>query len=299
MLWLFTEDQIRRNDIDTLKRWLRPKLGGYVVAIKDVALNNRFYRGVPWPERPRVLADVSYPPEQFARLNRASRDRQPMFYASLGAPPVFFELRATAGQRIALSEWGLTEPIWMHNLGFHEASLRRLGGSRVPARPQLSDTIPRETKQNEKTRRLLSVAFTADTSGDREYRYKLSVAINELLFDKAEPLLFRPGGPRSDRVAGTAYPAMQMKGSADNIAIWPEFVDSCLAIRSVRYVVVERAEADRSYTVLNLAIAHHFSRGEIAWQATDGPEEDRRSHIEYVDGQWISSDGRGRIYDVH
>lgn len=297
MLWLFTDDQIRRNDIDTLKRWLRPKLGGYVVAIKDLALNNRFYRGVPWPNRPRVVADVSYPPERFARLNRASREGQPMFYASLGAPPVFFELRATPGQRIALSEWELIEPIWMHNLGFHEASLKRLGGSRVPARPQLSEPIPRETKQNEKMKRLLSLAFTADTSGDREYRYKLSVAINELLFDKAEPLPLRSGGPRSDRVAGTAYPAMQMKGSADNIAIWPEFVDSCLAIRSVRYVVVERAEVDRFYTVLNLAIAHHFSGGEITWQATDGPEEDRRGHIEYVDGQWISRDGRGRIYD--
>jgi hypothetical protein len=296
---ILTDDKIRRHDIDTLKRWLRPKLGGYVAAIKDLALNNRFYRGVPWLDRPRFLADVSYPPERFARLNRASREGQPMFYASLGAPPVFFELRAVAGQRIALSEWGVIEPIWMHNLGFHEASLKRLGRLRAPARPQLSALIPRETKQNERLRRLLSLAFTADTSGNREYRYKLSVAINELLFDKAEPLPFRPGGPRSDRVAGTAYPAMQMKGAADNIAIWPEFVDSCLSIRSVRYVVIERADADRSYTVLNLAISHNFAGGKIAWESTDGPEEDRRSHIEYVDGQWISRDGRGRIYDVH
>src|ERR1700688_2074200 len=172
MLWLFTDDQVRKNDIDTLKRWLRPKLGGYTVAIKDMTITNRLYRGVPWPDRPRLFADVSYPPVPFAGMNRASRKGQPMFYASLGGPPVFFELRAAAGQRIALSEWAVAEPIWMHNLGFHEVALRRLGGSRAQARPQLMQPVPRETKQNENLRRLLSVAFTADTSGNREYRYK-------------------------------------------------------------------------------------------------------------------------------
>ena len=148
-------------------------------------------------------------------------------------------------------------------------------------------------------RRLFSLAFTADTSGDREYRYKLSVAINEWLFDKAEPLPLRPGGPKFDRAAGTAYPAMQMKGVADNVAIWPEFVDSCLRIKSIRYVEIERAEEGRSYTVLNLAIAHRFEEGAIVWRETDGPEEDRRSHIEFANGQWLSRDGRGRIYDIH
>lgn len=299
MLWLFTDEQVRKNDIDTLKRWLRPKLDGYAVAIKDMTATNRLYRGVPWPERPRLVSDASYPPTRFARLNRASRDGQPMFYASLGVPPVFFELRAVAGQRVALSEWEVAEAVWMHNLGFHEAALRRLGGAAAPVRPQLTQPIPRETKQNAKMRRLLSLAFTADTSGDREYRYKLSVAINEWLFHKAEPLPLRPGGPKFDRVAGTAYPAMQMKGVADNVAIWPEFVDSCLRIKTIRYVEIERVEEGRSYTVLNLAIAHRFEEGKIVWQDTDGPEEDRRSHIEFANGQWFSRDGRGRIYDIH
>jgi hypothetical protein len=299
MITLFTDDQVRKNDIDTLKRWLRPKLDGYAVAIKEMPKTNKLYRGVPWPKRPHFATEVSYPPLQFARLNRASGERQPMFYASLGGPPVFFELHAAAGDRIALSEWNLTEPIWMHHLGFDEAALRRLGGLRAPARPQLIQPIPWETKENAKLRRLLSLAFTKDTSGGREYRYKLSVAINELLFDKAEPVPLRTSGPRFDRVAGTAYPAMQMKGAADNVAIWPEFVDSCLSISSVRYLEIERVEEGRSYTVLNLASAHQFAHGVIVWQDTGGSEEDRRSYIEYTNGQWISRDGRGRIYDVH
>ena len=86
MFTLFTDDQIRRNNIDTLKRWLRPKLGGYTVAIKNITTDNVLYRGVPWPERPRRVTDLSYPPVAFARLNRANRAGQPMFYASRGAP---------------------------------------------------------------------------------------------------------------------------------------------------------------------------------------------------------------------
>lgn len=169
MFWLFTDEQVRKNDTDTLKRWLRPKLDGYGVAIRDMTVANRLYRGVPWPERPRLVSEVSYPPARFARLNRASREGQPMFYASLGGPPVFFELRASAGQQIALSEWGVAEPLWMHNLGFHAAALMRLGGATAPARPKLTQPIFQETKVNEKMRRLFSLAFTVDASAAREY----------------------------------------------------------------------------------------------------------------------------------
>ncbi|MGC1359340.1 MAG: hypothetical protein WA851_26790 [Xanthobacteraceae bacterium] len=142
MLRLFTDNQVRRTDIDTLKRWLRPKLGGYTVAIKDLRLNNEFYRGVPWGERPNNVTDVSYPPANRAKLNRASRDGQPMFYASRGALPVFFELRAKAGDCIALSEWAVVEPMWMHNLGFHQDALQRLSGPSTPLRPPFLQPIP-------------------------------------------------------------------------------------------------------------------------------------------------------------
>jgi hypothetical protein len=120
-----------------------------------------------------------------------------------------------------------------------------------------------------------------------------------LLFDRAEPLPVRPGGPRFDRVSGTVYPAMQMKGAADNVAVWQEFVDSCLRLKTARYVEIERAEEGKAYTVLNLSIAHEFADGKIAWEDTSGPEEDRRSHIEYINEQWISRDGWGKIYDRH
>jgi len=149
-----TDERIKRRDIDTLKRFLRPKLDDYGVAIKDVRAGNRFYRGVRWQECPQTVKQLGCPPAQNASLGRANRPGCRMFYASLAGPAVPFELKAKPGDRIALSEWELHEPLWMHNLGYHEAALNRLGQGRIVVRPQLSNLIPNESTANKCMRRL-------------------------------------------------------------------------------------------------------------------------------------------------
>ncbi|MBN9597110.1 MAG: hypothetical protein J0G36_17370 [Afipia sp.] len=269
------------------------------MAIKDLGLDNVFYRGVPWLDRPTQLRDLSYPPPEFAKLNRASREGQSMFYASRGALPVFFEIRAAKGQRIALSRWSMTETVWMHHLGFHPEALRRLGAKPLALRDALSNPFPIETSRNEQLRKRLSLAFTNDTLG-REYRYKLSVAINELLFDKASPIPLVPNGPKSEYVSGTVYPAMQMRGAADNVAIWPAAADQCLTLDWVRYVEIERASQDGlSYSLLSLAEGRAAPGGEIAWRDLDRPEINRRAFVGYEHGSWVSRDGMGRPFDYH
>jgi hypothetical protein len=42
---MFSEDQLKRKDIDTLRRWLSHKLGGYIIAVKDMPQGQRLYRG--------------------------------------------------------------------------------------------------------------------------------------------------------------------------------------------------------------------------------------------------------------
>jgi hypothetical protein len=91
-----------------------------------------------------------------------------------------------------------------------------------------------------------------------------------------------------------------MQGAADNMAIWPEFVDSSLRIKSVRHVLVEAAdEAKLSYTFLTLATSHTFSGRDIVWQDSLLPEKQRRSHIALENGHWVSRDGFNHIYDLH
>lgn len=300
-LTLLSDGQLRDKDIDTLKRFIRCKLGGYRVAINEVPAGHPFFRGVLCEDQPTTIDRISYPPaERVTKLGRLNRPGTPMFYCSVASAAVFYELRAKKGDLVALSRWEVAEPLWMHHLGYHQDALRRMGAADVTMRPRLTNPIPNETKENARLRRQLSLAFTKDIRDGEEYRYKQSIAINELLFDDASPLPACRNGPLSSRVAGTVYPAMQMKGTADNAAIWPKFVDSSLRIKSVDYASVEAAdEARSSYTILTLAMSHAFHGREIIWRKSLAPESERRRHVALENGEWILRDGRNRIYDRH
>ena len=152
---------------------------------------DRLYRGRVCNERPNTTDDISYPkPDKVKRLGRASRDGKSVFYCCLGAFPVFLEVRAREGDLIALSEWAVTEPIWMHNLGYHPDALDRIGAPVLLQRSPLINPIPHETNRNFRIRRRMSLAFTADVPDGEEHRYKETIAINELLFDRASRFPF-------------------------------------------------------------------------------------------------------------
>ncbi len=297
---LFTDAQLRRETIDTLKRFLRAKLDNYVVAVRAINASQRLYRGVSHREVPALVSHLSYPPAEMVKKDgRANRAGVPMFYCSAAAPAVPFELRAKPGDLIALSEWQLNEPLWLHHLGYHGDALRRMGVPRAAARPvMITSPIPDENKANARLRRLLAMAFTEDVNVGDEYRYRQTIAINELLFDRAEPLRRVEGGPRFDEVAGTAYPAMQMLGVADNLALLPKFVDSSLTILKVLCLRVEAVdERKHAYTTLTVAHADTFRDGNILWRTDEPPpEHERRSHISYEDGHWTARNDRGQTF---
>ncbi len=66
---MFSDDQLKRKDIDTLRHWLRQKLGGYMIAVKDMLKGQRLFRGVRCPERPDLISRISYPPPEIATLH--------------------------------------------------------------------------------------------------------------------------------------------------------------------------------------------------------------------------------------
>jgi hypothetical protein len=298
----FTPEQLEKRTIDSLKDYLRRRIGGYTVAIKNTLTTNPLYRGRVCGELPGTIDDVSYPkPEKVRKLGRANRIGTPMFYCCAGAFPVFFEVHAKEGDLIALSQWMLTESLWMHNLGYHPDSLDKMGAPILPQRSPLVNPIPHETNRNSRLRRRMSLAFTKDVPDGQEYRYKETIAINELLFDRASPIPNHgQDAPKNSRVAGTVYPTVRMRGLADNIAIWPEFVDRYLRIKSVRYVRVEAADHQKlAYTLLTVAHSHTLSGNAIDWDSELPPEAERRTQVKFEDGRWLFSDGVGRIYDVH
>jgi hypothetical protein len=265
----FSYQELETRTIDSLKGYLRRRIGSYTVVIKDMPTTNLLYRGRVCRGRPVTTDDVSYPkPDKVKKLGRANRVEKSMFYCCLGAFPVFFEIHAKEGDFIALSEWAVTEPLWMHNLGYHPDALDRMGAPVPAQRSPLINPIPNETNRNYRLRRRMSLAFTRDVPDGAECRYKETIAINELLFDRASPIPVRGlGSLRSDRVAGTVYPTVQMRGLADNVAMWPEFVDRHLRVKSVRYVRVEAADQEKlAYTFLTVGYSHRFSDKIIVWQ---------------------------------
>jgi hypothetical protein len=299
---LFWRDEIRRKSVDTLKYQLRSKLGGFVKDIGYVTTASRLYRGVICKEPPQDISRISYPPSALiTKLGRLNREQQSIFYATCGAPAVYPEIHVKTGDRVVVSTWEYTEPVYMHNLGFHPNSLERLGTVVDGPRRRFANPIPNETAENEKLRRQLSEAFTDDVPAGEEWRYKLSVAMNELLFDGAEPLLITyADGPRFERAIGTVYPAMRMRGAADNVAIWPEYADRFLRLTFVQYVLVEAADYDRgSFSVSSLAQSDEFRGGRIMWRPGISDERARRGRVSFERGAWVLRDGLGDVYDIH
>jgi hypothetical protein len=295
---IFSDENLRSESIDSLKLALRGKLGGYGVAITEIAAGNKLYRGVRWPQRPALVKDLAHPPDQYVQLGRLNREHQSMFYASLAGPGALLEIHATAGDRIALSEWVVAEPLWMHNLGFHQDALKNLGGDLAPIRPRLSGRLPGETKANESMRRTLSLCMIEDIRSDESYRYKRSIAIGETLFDRASEIPLKPGGPRFSDVSGIAYPSIRLRGAADNVAIFPRFVRSSLILSSVYYLLIEDAnQAACSFTALTLAMATTTSGTKLDWVNLPQPLDQRRSHFRLEDGSFISRNGFGKVYD--
>jgi hypothetical protein len=137
---------------------------------------------------------------------------------------------------IGFSEWKTTEPLWVHNLGFHPRAPMRVGAQSgtIDMRHWVTHAIPDETKVNEKLRYQISKAFTADVPKGKEYRYKQTIAINETLSDVVYVGGNFPGAPKNPKTAGTVYPAIKMRGDADNVALLPEFVDSSLRLADNR-----------------------------------------------------------------
>jgi hypothetical protein len=155
----------------------------------------------------------------------------------------------------------------------------RANGSQTQFRMRLRQTQGCDTNCRRLSRR--------DVPKGEEWKYELPIAINELLFDGAGRLpINAPDGPKFDQVVGTVYPAMRMKGAADNVAVWPEFVDRFLRLKFVSYVLVEAADAERqSYSVSSLAQSDEFDGNKIIWRPAIKDESQRRGHISYENSQ--------------
>jgi len=79
----------------------------------------RIYRTRVWraSERPKSIAELSYPPQHATPLGRANLEGAPLFYASAGLPASFVECRLEKGEYVICSEWRNTTDMLLQEVG--------------------------------------------------------------------------------------------------------------------------------------------------------------------------------------
>ena len=291
-------DLVNAN-VDELVRRLETLLRGYVIASPVLMPGQRLFRSVPWETRPSERDKLSYPPpDRITTFQRANRPHVSRFYCSVAAPATIFEQKPTAGGRFAVSEWQVTEKLAVMNVGFHRGVLDRIG-SRRPTPNWQSRPIPGETPGNRALHRFLAEEFSRDVEDPNEY--KLSAAIAEKLAGTIHDM--PDVGPRRNQIAGLLYPALTMRGDADNLVLLPEAVDASLRFCTVRYVEVDEKFGDTGFQVTTIDFANSLTpSGKILWLSDEPgglPSGNRTMRIDIEDDVWVARDLNGKILDRH
>ena len=288
-------------DVDKIKCRIKDCIAGYKREVKSIEPNQDLFRGVLLKDgegRPNEISRISYPPGEFVkkdqRLNRAG---QSMFYCSTASAAAFYECQAKQGDFFVLSSWEVKESLWMVNLGYHKTVLKNPGTQdhNINSRNLLTNPkIQSEPKKNKKIRHKLSKAFTIDVPEGKEYIYKQTIAIKEIYLDDSE-IPPQSGGPKINKVAGIVYPAMKLRGDADNVVLLPDIVDS-LKIKSAWYIKIEEADKEKScYKYLIEGRANSFVNGQIEWEE-NADKGAVRASISLENGRLVYKDGYDRIY---
>ena len=101
----FSNQDYSGYNIEQLKKLLDPICIGYVTSTKNFHPGAVLFRGVKWDEKPQKISALSYPPQNKAKINRASREGVQMFYCSNALNVPCFELNLVKGDRYIVSKW--------------------------------------------------------------------------------------------------------------------------------------------------------------------------------------------------
>lgn len=250
------EKAAERLSVNEIKEQLRPFFKGMHVVSPVLQSGEFVYRarklsGVFNKARSIRVAELSYPPSPAAKMGRANREGQSVFYCSTSKEAVFFEIRALKpGDELILSFWQTTDRLIVNNIGYTQELFTRLGAKReLPAwsvvKPQLDhETIDASQAvfskasiksilahdENTELRQALSNAFMTRVDDDDAGSYKLTTAIAELHLGTID----------SDRsFAGVMYPACRMWANGDNIALTRSTADDSLELQMAKHVRID------------------------------------------------------------
>ncbi|MCK5272437.1 MAG: hypothetical protein KAJ52_07660 [Sedimentisphaerales bacterium] len=245
---------LQSADVNSLKRHISAICIGYMLQTPIIQAGRKLYRGIPWQEKPHEISRLSYPPEERVdKFHRAGRPNEPLFYCSTAREAVFYELGVHTEDRLVVSEWETTDSLLANNVGYAPDTIKKLGSNRTMPTWSNNERPEGIEQNNLLVQQFLADEFTKIVPSGQEHEYKLSVAIAEHHF-----------GP--DMFDGLLYPAIAVRGNADNLAIKPMAVDEKLVLKKVEYIQVTD-DSNGSYKITMLDFANSFTEdGRIEWK---------------------------------
>ncbi len=257
---------MRSVDVDGIKEQIKQLIRGYSFETYPISAGQRLFRGIRYAEQPGSVSGVSYPPRDVVRTYvRLNRPHQSVFYSAVNQSTVFFELSAQAGEHFALSRWTVQKKFMISNVGHSKKSLEILGGPSGEMPIWIPRAHERESSVNRMIRDFFSTEFVRAVKSGQEHLYKLPIAIAEKHY--CDPLRMPAEDPLySPSFGGILYPSIADLGRSDNVVLLPAFVDSCLELTSVDWILIEEATAEKvAYRVLDFACVDPLSKS-LLWQ---------------------------------
>ncbi|AWA31071.1 hypothetical protein HYN48_13790 [Flavobacterium magnum] len=241
---------LQEASIEEISEMLNLLFTGYKINTPCFEPGVELFRGIKYSEKPKNISSLSYPPKNFAKINRASRESESIFYAGTSREVPFFELNLRPGDFIVLSHWITTTKIMLNNVGYTDENFLNLNSSRENEKwnPKAS-----ETEENEIIQNFLAKTFSQPVSQKNIHLYKLTIAIAEKHF-------------KSEIFDGLVYPTVAMRGNAENFAIKPNYIDDGnLLFLGVEFIEVTK-QYDFKYDINILDSANSISeQGMIEW----------------------------------
>lgn len=241
---------LRSIDIDELKYILSPLFIGYQSKAPEFDPAMLLFRARRDEERCfESIRDLSYPPVNETKLNRANRELSPKFYCSSSRKAVFFEINAQEGEVITIGHWRTSAQLLAHPIGYSSKIFNQLGSNREC--PPYAHSDFHIDKFHKEVRDFFSEEFARKVQSGEEHLYKISVAI-------AERYLGKPFN-------AILYPSMAQYANSDNLAIEPEFTDQHIKFLYAERVRIEK-KYDSKYDIKKIDFATADTTGSLIWK---------------------------------
>ena len=213
---------LRTASIDSLKVRLKALAKGRIGGNTLIPTGTRLYRARNYdptalPSHVSLLG--ARPPLSVKDLQRCNREGKSIFYCCQERLTTFRELRKLPGDRMILSEWELLRDLTVLPLGFHPEVFKRLGSGRdcPNLRKVIGFPFPEYEPETNLLEHIFAECLTLDVDENEEYRYKLSIAITEMLIEPS--ISSQMPGRVNPGADGILYPSVQLSGNRNNLAI--------------------------------------------------------------------------------